>query len=65
MEAARRELEEVADGKGWRLEVFEIDGGRELRGVVDNEDEEGSGGGQGEEYEAEDYEGSQEYKDEL
>lgn len=66
VEAARRELEEVADGKGWRLEVFEIDGGRELRGVVDNEDEEGGGGGQGEEYEAEDYEGSQEeYKDEL
>ena len=77
VEAARRELEEVADGKGWRLEVFEIDGGRELRGVVDNEDEEG-GGGEGEghdgdgdgdggyEGDGEDYEGSQEeYKDEL
>ena len=73
VEAARRELEEVADGKGWRLEVFETDGGRELRGVVDNEDEEGGGGdGEGHEgdggYEGdgEDYEGSQEeYKDEL
>ncbi|KAK4696349.1 protein OS-9, partial [Lecanoromycetidae sp. Uapishka_2] len=41
VEAARRELEEVADGKGWRLEVFETEAGRELRGIVDSDDDEG------------------------
>ncbi len=72
VEAARRELEDVAEGKGWRLEVFETGGGeRELRGVVEGEGEgEGDeyrggvdgGGGDGEEGE----EGSQEeYRDEL
>ena len=71
VDAARRELEEVARGKGWRLEVFELDGGRELRGVVDSDEdgeEEGEEGyereGEGEEEGYE--EGSQEeYKDEL
>lgn len=58
VDEARRELEEVAQGKGWRLEVFEVDGGRELRGVVDS-DEDDADGEDGEE-------GSQEeYKDEL
>lgn len=75
VEAARRELEDVAEGKGWRLEVFETGGGeRELRGVVEGEGEgEGDeyrggvdgGGGNGEEGE-EGEEGSQEeYRDEL
>ncbi|KAM0798226.1 glucosidase II beta subunit-like protein-domain-containing protein [Usnea florida] len=61
VEAARSELEIVAKGKGWRLEVFEtVDGGRELRGVVDGEDEdEGEGDGDGEEGSVE------EYRDEL
>ena len=69
VEAARRELEELAGGKGWRLEVFETERGRELRGVVDSDDEEGvegggDGGDGGEEDDGE--EGSQEeYKDEL
>ena len=66
VEAARRELEELAGGKGWRLEVVETERGRELRGVVDSDDE---GGGDGDGGEAEggyDEEGSQEeYKDEL
>lgn len=79
VEAARRELEDVADGKGWRLEVFETEGGRELRGVVDSEDDEDEGNeyrgdmdggdgyeGGGEDEEEEEPEGSQEeYKDEL
>lgn len=62
VEAARSELETVAKGKGWRLEVFEMDdGGRELRGVVDSEDDGDEGGGDedGEEGSAE------EYRDEL
>ncbi len=58
VEEARREVEEVAGGKGWRLEVFEVDGRKELRGVVDGDEEEDG--------EGEDGEGSQEeYKDEL
>lgn len=62
VDAARRELEEVAQGKGWRLEVFEIDGGRELRGVVDSGDDEDDDVEDGEDEER----GSQEeYKDEL
>jgi len=78
VEAARRELEDVAGGKGWRLEVFETEGGRELRGVVDSDEDEGEkgdeyrgdvDGGLGYEGDGEDgkeEEGSQEeYKDEL
>ena len=70
VEAARRELEELAGGKGWRLEVFETGRGRELRGVVDSDDgdeeEEGGGGGGGDGGEGDDEEGShEEYKDEL
>lgn len=75
VEAAKRELEDVAAGKGWRLEVFETQGGgRELRGVVDKEgDEEGDeyrgdpdGGYEGDGDEGEEGDGSQEeYKDEL
>ena len=68
VEAARRDLEELAGGKGWRLEVFETERGRELRGVVDSDDDEG-GGGEGDGGEEEGYEegeGSQEeYKNEL
>ena len=44
VDAARRELEGLAGGKGWMLEVFEVAGRRELRGVVQGED------GEGEEY---------------
>ncbi|KAI4175061.1 MAG: hypothetical protein LQ346_008133 [Caloplaca aetnensis] len=74
---ARRELEEVAGGKGWKLEVFEVaDGGRELRGIVEGDEEmpgeeEGDAGDYGEEYEYADEdeereEGSEEtFKDEL
>ena len=78
VEAARRELEDVAEGKGWRLEVFETGGGgRELRGIVDGEGGEdgeewrgeADGGqymGDGDEGDGEEGEGSQEeYKDEL
>ena len=63
VDAARRELEEVAQGKGWRLEVFEIDGARELRGVVDGAEDEDEDE-DGEEGEGE-YGSQEEYKDEL
>jgi len=73
VEAARRELEDVAAGKGWRLEVFETQGGgRELRGIVEGEGEEegdeyrGDPDGGGNKGDGEEPEGSQEeYKDEL
>ena len=59
VDEARREVEDVARGKGWRLEVFEMDGRKELRGVVDSDEED-----MGEYADGED--GSQEeYKDEL
>ena len=54
VEALRKELEDMAEGKGWRLEVFEGPAGRELRGVVEGEEE------------GEEREGSEEeYKDEV
>ncbi|KAL8917029.1 MAG: hypothetical protein Q9208_008204 [Pyrenodesmia sp. 3 TL-2023] len=77
VQEARKELEEVAGGKGWKLEVFEAaDGGRELRGIVEGDEEkggeeEGDGGDDGEEYDyvdgdGEGDEGSEEiFKDEL
>lgn len=76
VEAARRELEDVAGGKGWRLEVFETRGGvRELRGVVDGEgeeeeveyrgDAEGGYEGEGDGEDGEEDGSQEEYKDEL
>lgn len=67
VDAARRELEEVAQGKGWRLEVFEIDGSRELRGVVDSDEdgEDAEGYEDGEDGEDREYGSQEEYKDEL
>ncbi|CAO1606203.1 Protein OS-9 [Xanthoria calcicola] len=65
VEGARRELSEVAGGKGWKLEVFEVgDGVRELRGIVEG-DEDLAGEDQGEDG-GEREDGSEEvYKDEL
>lgn len=73
VEGARRELAEVAGGKGWKLEVFEVgEGARELRGIVEGDEEQGDQGeGDEEGYEyaeadKEGEEGSEEvYKDEL
>ena len=72
VEGARRELSEVAGGKGWKLEVFEVgDGVRELRGIVEGDEEDQSTEDQGEDgREGDDGrergEGSEEvYKDEL
>lgn len=50
VDGARRELAEVAGVKGWKLEVVEVgDGARELRGVVEGDEEDGGeGGGEGE-----------------
>ncbi|KAL8791023.1 MAG: hypothetical protein Q9195_006097 [Heterodermia aff. obscurata] len=49
VEEAVRELRQVAEGKAWRLEVYEGGmGGRELRGVVEP-DGAGAGEGKGEE----------------
>ncbi|KAL8849119.1 MAG: hypothetical protein Q9221_005888 [Calogaya cf. arnoldii] len=66
VEGARKELGEVAAGKGWKLEVFEVgDGVRELRGIVEGDEEEVGGEDQGEDGPDPD-EGSEEvYKDEL
>jgi len=59
-DAAIRELKEVAQGKGWRLEVVDFNGGRELRGVLDGEDEDEEG------QDGEEGDGSvEEYRDEL
>ncbi|KAL8911534.1 MAG: hypothetical protein Q9171_003298 [Xanthocarpia ochracea] len=64
VEGARKELSDVAGGKAWKLEVFEVgDGARELRGIVESEED-----GVGMEEQGEDgaEEGSEEvYKDEL
>jgi len=70
VEGARRELAEVAGGKGWKLEVFDGVEGRELRGVVEGEDVDGEGEGEGGENGdgdgGEEEVGSEEvYKDEL
>ena len=50
VEAARRELEQVANGKGWRLEVFDVEGGREMRGVIDGDEDGEDGPKEEEEY---------------
>lgn len=47
IEALKEQLEELADGKDWSLEVIETNGERGLRGIVDSADSEES-----EEYEA-------------
>lgn len=70
VEGARRELAEVAGGKGWKLEVFDVgEGARELRGVVEGDDDDDgyeSTDGEGSAQEEEQQEGSEEvYKDEL
>ena len=62
VDEARREVEEGAKGKGWRLEVFEIEGKRELRGVVES-DEDGEGYEDGGEEGA--FGSQEEYRDEL
>lgn len=60
VEGARRELGEVAGGKGWKLEVFEVEGGeRELRGIVEGDEEEEEEDG------VEDEDGKEGYRDEL
>lgn len=43
VDVARRQIEQVAEGKGWRLEVSDGPNGKELKGVVDGEEGEGSG----------------------
>lgn len=35
----KKELERIAGGKGWKLEVVETPKGKEYRGVIDDEDE--------------------------
>ena len=51
VEEARRELEGVAGGKGWRLEVLDdVEGGRQLRFIVEGDDnDEGEADGEAEE----------------
>lgn len=57
VEDARQELAGVAGGKGWKLEIIDdVEGGRQLRGIVDGNDEEGSEEGNGGEADEEDTE---------
>ncbi|KAL8825115.1 MAG: hypothetical protein Q9170_007923 [Blastenia crenularia] len=74
VEGARRELAEVSGGKGWKLEVFEVgEGARELRGIVEGDEEDvedqgedGYNYAEGDEEAKEPEEGSEEvYQDEL
>jgi protein OS-9 len=72
VEAVKLEVERVAQGKSWRLDIVETPRGRELRGIIDNEDEGSSemgdeGGNRGEDGdEATGEMGSEEgYKEEL
>ena len=70
--AAIKELQEVAQGKGWRLEVFNNNGNLEMRGVIDEDsDDQGEDSSSGVDFvivdggeeEAEAYD--QDYGDEL
>lgn len=64
--ALLEEMEAVAEGNGWRVELVDVGGGaRELRGVVEVEEGEGGEGDGGEGREGR--EGSEEgyYGDEL
>lgn len=72
VEAVKQEVERVAQGKSWRLDVVETPRGRELRGIIDDEENESSekgneGGNKGEDGdEATGETGSEEgYKEEL
>ena len=38
MEAVKREVEKVARGQGWRLDVVDTPRGRELRGIIETDD---------------------------
>lgn len=39
VEAVKREVEKVARGQGWRLDVVDTPRGRELRGIIETDDE--------------------------
>ncbi|KAK3661645.1 Protein OS-9 [Elasticomyces elasticus] len=43
----RKELERVAGGERWKLDVIDTPRGREYRGIIGDEDEEKEGGGKG------------------
>lgn len=47
VENLKKELEKIAKGKGWKLDVFDTPRGREYRGVVEDADEEEGKGKQG------------------
>jgi protein OS-9 len=60
VEGVKKEVERVADGKGWRLDVVETPRGKELRGVIEDGKEEDKKGDKkkGENKEKEGKEGS-------
>lgn len=39
IESLRKRLEDLADGKDWKLEMVDANGERGLRGIIDNQDE--------------------------
>jgi protein OS-9 len=44
IEMLKKRLEELAQGKDWKLEVIEVNGGREIRGILDADDDESEEG---------------------
>ena len=67
LEVLKQKLQELARGKGWKLDLVDTPRGRELRGVIDNDDDEDESD-KGEEDGGEDEagEGTEEtYKEEL
>ncbi|KAF1992091.1 hypothetical protein K402DRAFT_322086 [Aulographum hederae CBS 113979] len=72
VEKFRREMEKMANGKSWRLDVVDTPTGREYRGIVDTEEDSPPKKGEGEDGKSKEKpekgeEGSQEefYKEEL
>ncbi|KAF7193377.1 Protein OS-9-like [Pseudocercospora fuligena] len=43
IEKLRKELEKIAQGQNWKLDVIDTPGGREYRGIIGDEDEEEQG----------------------
>ncbi|KAI9715018.1 MAG: hypothetical protein M1812_006232 [Candelaria pacifica] len=68
VESLKEEVQKMAGDKGWKLEVVDAHGIREMRGIVDEEDDDGEGkeDGDGEASVVDEGEGSEEeYKEDL
>ncbi|KAI9695605.1 MAG: Protein OS-9 [Bogoriella megaspora] len=69
LELLKQQLQNLAKGKGWKLDAVDTPRGRELRGIIDNEDDEAKSTEKksgDEDYDEDEVEGSEEtYKEEL